>query len=150
MSKSFIAALAWAGLAMAQQVPSGWKAVKSEKGTCQVSVPADWTVDDFRMAKDPKKVFSLMILHAQDAKMDPPEYRLVAYSPIKVFENTSKRVVLEDKTSRPGPGWPDPGRKFVGFAPHATKGICQAILNVKAGGPEELAKQVVSTVSPAR
>lgn len=98
MNRLLVAALAFAGITMAQPVPAGWKVMKSQKGTCQISVPNNWTFDtDLGNALDPQKLYTAMILHAVDAKMDAEAYRLVGYNPIKVFENSSKRVILEDK-----------------------------------------------------
>ena len=153
MTRLTAAVLIFMGVAVAQQVPAGWKVMKSERGTCQVAVPSDWAVDnDFSTANDPKKLVSVTILHEQDAKMGPSEsdaMRIAAYTPIKVFENTSKRVFLEDKVSAFGPSGP-PRRKFVAFVPHTSKGICQAMTILKSGGPEALAKQVALTVSAVR
>ncbi|MCE5308347.1 MAG: hypothetical protein LLG20_11970 [Acidobacteriales bacterium] len=149
MNRLLLAALAFAGITMAQQAPAGWKVMKSEKGTCQINVPNDWTFDTAPLsALDPKKLFTAMILHEVDAKMDPEAYRLAAYHPIKIFENTSKRLILEDRVNSFGPM--PPRRKMVGQIPQSTKGVCQAMVIFKAGGSEELAKQIVQTVSTSR
>jgi hypothetical protein len=154
MTRLTVAMLIFMGMSVAQPVPAGWKVMKSEKGTCQVAVPGGWAVDnEFNTAQDPKKLVSATIVHERDATMGPSEsdaMRIVAYTPIKVFENTSKRVFLEDKVSPLGPGWPSPGRKFVAFVPQTSKGICQTRVMLKSGGTEALAKQVALTVSPAR
>jgi hypothetical protein len=149
MNRLLVAALAFAGITMAQPAPAGWKVMKSEKGTCQISVPNNWTFDtDLGNALDPRKLYTAMILHGVAAKMDAEAYRLVAYHPIKIFENSSKRVILEDKVS--SFGRMPPSRKMVGQVPQSTKGVCQAMVIFKAGGSEELAKQIVQTVSTSR
>lgn len=152
MTRLMTVLIAFSGMAVAQQAPAGWKVMKSEKASCQVAVPGDWAIDNaFQTASSPNKLLSVSILHEKDVDTGPSvsdDLRIAAYSPVKVFENTSKRVFLEDKAAVLGPA--KPGRKFVAFVPHSSKGICQAILSLKSGGPEELAKQVVLTVSVAR
>jgi hypothetical protein len=64
--------LVLSGMAVAQQAPTNWKALKSEKATCQVAVPAEWTADKGSpTALSSNKLVSVSIFREQDAKMGP-------------------------------------------------------------------------------
>ena len=135
-------------LAGGQGAPSG-QVYKNDTGTCQVTVPADWKVTEFR-AFDPADTLSAMVLHERDAKvevLDPAMLKGI-YGADKVFENSAQRLFVQSPTQAFGPI--PASIKWESLVPAATKGACQVIIVFKNGGSEEVARAIVMSLRPAK
>jgi hypothetical protein len=150
MTKTFAAALlAMLFAAGAQAQTSAGQVYKSDKGTCQVTLPADWKVGDFD-ATDPKRTLSVTVLHPQDAKVEKADEMFLkgVYEAEKVFENSAQRIFVESKTQAFGP---EPaGRKWQVLVPAVPKGACQAFVIFKAGGSEDVARAIAMSLKPTK
>ena len=150
MMEMFAAAvLAAMSVAGAQAPAGGGQVYKSEKGTCQVTVPADWKIDDFS-AKDPKKTLTVTVFHEQDAKVEKADEMFLkgVYQAEKVFENSAQRIFVESKTQAFGP---EPaGRKWEALVPAVPKGACQTIIIFKNGASEDVARAIAMSLTPVR
>jgi hypothetical protein len=133
----------------AQAPVAGGQVYKSEKGTCQVTLPADWKIDDFG-AKDPKKTLTVTVLHEQDFKVEKADEMTLkgVLGAEKVFENSAQRIFVESKTQAFGP---EPaGRKWEALVPAVPKGACQVIIIFKAGASEDVARAIAMSLKPTK
>jgi hypothetical protein len=150
MMEMFTAAVLAMVVATGGQAPAGGGQVyKNDKGTCQVTLPADWKIGDFD-AKDPKGTLTVMVHHPQDFKVEKADDMTlkVVFEAEKVFENSAQRVFVESKTMAFGP---EPaGRKWQVVVPAATKGACQTFIIFRAGGSEDVARAIALSLKPVK
>jgi hypothetical protein len=150
MMETFAAAvLAMVVAAGAQAQAGGGQVYKNDKGTCQVTLPADWKIGDFN-ASDPKRTLSVMVNHPQDAKVEKADEMFLkgVYGAEKVFENSAQRIFVESKTQAFGP---EPaGRKWEVLVPAIPKGACQAIIIFTAGASEDVARAIAMSLKPVK
>src|ERR1700691_3492589 len=89
----------------AQVVPAGWQIVKDSKNACQVAVPADWSLygESHSAAVFRDTSTALPVVTSQPGQTFSPlsEFFLktLNISKEKLFENSSKRIFYQDKTS---------------------------------------------------
>jgi hypothetical protein len=149
-----MATLAAAVLAMliatAAQAPAGdGQVYKSDKGTCQVTLPADWKIGDFG-ASDPKRTLTVTVFHEQDFKVEKADEMTLkgVYQAEKVFENSAQRVFVESKTQAFGPI--PAGRKWQVVVPAVPKGACQTFIIFNDGASEDAARGIAMSLKPAK
>lgn len=149
ISRTAILIAAFAIAAAAQTIPSGWKVIKDDKGACQIAVPGDWKPGSVGgIANDAAGTLSVMLVLEHDAKVEPlNEMDLKIRKVLKVHDNTNRRVWTEGRTTSFGP---KPSRPWNVWVPANAKGACHAAVGLKTGASEELAKQIVATLGPAK
>jgi hypothetical protein len=150
MMATVVAAVLAMFIAGAAQVPVGSGQVyKSDKGTCQVTLPADWKIGDFN-ASDPKKTLSVTVFHEQDAKVEKADEMTLkgVYQAEKVFENSAQRIFVESKTMAMGPI--PAGRKWEVLVPAVPKGACQTFVIFKDGASEDVARGIAMSLRPVK
>ena len=140
------------GLSMAaetQTMQTNGKAYKSEEGTCQVTVPSDWTTNEF-MAADAKKTMSLAVYYEQDSKLEKLSDSAVKqiHGATKIFENTLQRRFVETPVPAFGPN--PPARKWESLIPAKPKGACQTVITLKEGASEEVARSIVMSLKQTK
>lgn len=123
------------------------KVYKSEKGTCEVTLPADWAIDDFA-ATDPGKTLTVMVFHEWDAKVEKLDDSVMkmAHHPSRVFENSGQRLFVESEVPAFGPE--PPSRKWESLVPARPQGACQVILILKSGASEDVARKIALSLVP--
>jgi hypothetical protein len=150
MMETFAAVVLATVIAMGGQAPAGGGQIyKNDKGTCQVTLPADWKIGDFN-ASDPQRTLSVMVHHPQDAKVEKADEMVLkgVYGAEKVFENSAQRIFVESKTQAFGP---EPaGRKWEVLVPAIPKGACQTIIIFNAGGSEDVARAIAMSLKPVK
>jgi len=134
----------------AQVVPAGWQTIKDSKNACQIAVPADWSVyGEARSAavfhdtstalavvtSQPGQAFSPLTEFFQKVLNIPKE---------KLFENTSKRIFYQDKTSTNAE---DPNS--YSFSVPGKNGTCSGHLTFLKSIPEDTARKIALSLGPA-
>ena len=143
--QAMVLALGFAmGFAM-QTVPTNTKVYESEGGTCRVAVPSDWTTNEF-VAADSKRTMSISVLYEPDAKVEILSESLVKqiHGATKIFENTARRRFVESPVPAFGPN--PPGRKWELLIPARPKGVCQAVVTLKEGASEDVARFIAMSL----
>ena len=127
----------------------GGQVYKSDKGTCQVTLPADWKIGDFDAA-DAKGTLRVTVFHEQDFKVEKADDMTlkVVYQAEKVFENSAQRVFVESKTMAMGPI--PAGRKGEVVVPAVPKGACQTFITFKEGATEDVARAIAMSLKPVK
>ncbi|GEM_PF-4119512 len=127
------------------------KAIKDDKGACQVLVPADWKVGTMltSSARDPKDTLYIQVMWEQDYKVAPfNELDMKIRKIEKMFENTAQRVFYQTKGMKIGPT--PPSTIWTLYTPAAQKGACHCNLTLKPGASEQAAKDIIMTLGPAK
>ena len=134
----------------AQVVPAGWQVVKDSKSACQIAVPADWSLygDDHSAAVLHDTSTALAVVTSQPGQAFSPltEFfqKVLNIPKEKLFENTSKRIFYQDKTSASAD---DPNS--YSFSVPGKAGTCSGHLTFLPSVPEDTARKIVLSLGPA-
>jgi hypothetical protein len=134
----------------AQVVPAGWQIVKDSKNTCQIAVPADWSLygDTHSAAVFHDTSTALAVVTSQPGQSFTPltEFfqKVLNISKEKLFENTSKRIFYQDKTSANAE---DPNS--YSFSVPGKAGTCSGHLTFLPSITEDTARKIALSLGPA-
>jgi len=140
-----------AGLAAAgQTVPDGWKVVQDGKRACQIAVPPEWTIlegsagaDVFRDATTAIAVVTSQ--PGQEFKPLPESLRkLFGSRGEKLIENSARRILCKDKTSRHAD---DPSAYSISVP--GKGGTCSCRVLFLPAISEDQVKQIAFSLGPA-
>lgn len=115
--------------------------------TCQLATPADWTADklvsSFVMSPDKK---STAVAHGQRAGQTFDQVKSLAQQmmpPVKVLEDSGKRIWYEYKNSGPAAGtnW---------YVAMPGSPVCTAQVTFKDAAAEDTAKKIALSVTQAK
>jgi hypothetical protein len=145
-----IAVFLGAALVLSGQTPAGWKTMKDEKGTCQLSVPADWKPHQQipGLSTAPDQSDALVVSH-EGKKLKPMMEAVQKMAGVdKMLENTEQRVFYAGKTGTAFRGQP----VLTGYdvTIPGKGGTCSAKITIVQGVPEELVKKIAATLSIAK
>jgi len=127
------------------------KAIKDDKNACQVMVPADWKVGTLLTgsASDPQNKLSVQVFWERDYTVTPfNEMEIKMRKVEKMFENTAQHIFYQTKGMQFGPT--PAATIWTMYTPAAQKGACHCSMTIKAGGSEEAAKSVITTLGPVK
>ena len=132
----------------AQALPAGWSTHKERKGVCQISLPADWKPGAIpTMIEDAKKKVTLVLVQEESYTVKPmSDAELKMHKAVKVVENSSKRVFIEEEPSTLAG---TTTTAWNAWAP-APKGSCHAWLTLKKDADLETARKVIDSLQAAR
>jgi hypothetical protein len=134
----------------AQVVPAGWQIVKDSKNTCQIAVPADWSPygDTHSAAVLHDTSTALAVVTSQPGQSFTPltEFfqKVLNISKEKLFENTSKRIFYQDKTSASAED-----SNSYSFSVPGKAGTCSGHLTFLPSIPEDTARKIALSLGPA-
>lgn len=143
--------LLFCAMAVRAQNPAGaWKTIKDAKGLCQITVPEDWTpVGDAKGAvsfQDP--TIALAVVTSQPGQefrpLNATLLKTFGIPKARMFENSAARIFYQDKVSRNA----EETAAFSASVP-AGKGTCSCRVSVLPSIPEDVAKKIVISLSPA-
>lgn len=123
--------------------PSGWKTVKTKGGECQISVPADWNTTSV-VGIEATAPDNSAAIHVGKAKTPFEKQRKMGrmmFQNGKTFSDTDKLVWFEYPQN-------DPDLLWVVMVPRTT-GSCNATVTLRNGKHQDIAKQIIETLSPA-
>jgi hypothetical protein len=130
---------------VAAQTPAASKAVMDARKACQVSVPADWTVQSSSATSaDKKSTANVQALRA-DQTFDEGKTRAKANMPVvKVVEDSAKRLMYVG----------DPGAKSPGltgwYVVANTTPVCTVAFTFAKGADEAAARKVADSLAPVK
>jgi uncharacterized protein YbdZ (MbtH family) len=133
----------------AQVVPAGWQIVKDSKSSCQIAVPADWSVygETHSAAVLHDSSTGLAVVTSQPGQTFSPltEFfqKVLNISKEKLFENTSKRIFYQDKTSANA----DDSNGYSFSVPGKT-GTCSGHLTFLPSIPQDVARKIALSLGP--
>jgi hypothetical protein len=133
--------------AAAQTAPSGWKTVRDDKSTCQISVPPEWVpysdAGGSAVFRDAGTAIAVVTSQPGQAfkPLPPAILKLMDLRKEKLFENSAQRIFYQDKTSRGA----DDTNAFSGAVP-AKGGTCSCRVVVLPAVSEEIARKIVLTL----
>ncbi len=134
---------------MAQSAEPAWKTVKDPSGACQISIPPNWSVKDLNsgtaLFKDAKTAVAVVTSVTGRPFAQLSESVRKQIGPDKVYENTEGRVFYADqiaKTSNSMTG--------INVRVPLEGGICSSRVMFIPAVPEDVAKKIALSVSPAR
>lgn len=131
-------------LALAADVPSGWKLIKDKKQVCQAAVPADWTTDKIltSMATSPDKKSSVVVhgLRAGASYSDTVTMAKQMFKPVKVFEDSASRTFYSsERKGKPGSSY---------YVAIGGAQVCNAQIDFE--GSDDTAKKIANSLSAAK
>lgn len=142
---AFLAAIAVSMCcAFPQTVPSGWKVVKDNQGTCKVAVPGDWK-NETGIANSPDGK-SNVIPNGLDSDQSFKEATSMAkqiMKPSKIVEDSDKRLwyAYEGGRNSGGTNW---------YVAVAGKPVCTAQVSFKDPVTEETAKKIALSLTQTK
>jgi hypothetical protein len=134
----------------AQTVPAGWQIVKDSKNACQIAVPSDWSLygESHSAAVFHDTSTALAVVTSQPGQTFNPlsEFFLktLNISKEKLFENSSKRIFYQDKTSAN----PDDPNSYT-FSVPGKDGTCSGHLRFLPSITEDVARKIALSLGPA-
>jgi hypothetical protein len=136
-----------ASLAIASNVPTGWKVAKDHKGVCQCAVPPDWKVGTFGDGTAPDGKSSIIVSNAPQTMAQIKENSKMTYTLEKIVEDAASRYWYTFKAH--SPGHIDDTNWYVAV-PAGSSVTCIATISFKDAAMEPMAKQIVDTIGPAK
>ena len=139
-----IVALLVASNVVSGTVPTGWRVLVDETKSCQISVPPDW-IEPY---SSDTKIGILMFRNEQGRTLKMvKEHIEKIYSPIKVFEDSKKRLWFSYKDSS-GPE----GSREVDYyvAIPVRENVCDARIFMSRSSLQRIAKQIAESMSAAK
>lgn len=133
----------------AQVVPAGWQVVKDSKNNCQMAVPADWSPygDNYGAAILRDTSTAMAVVTSQPGQTFRPLtealQKVLNIPKDKMFENTTKRIFYQDKTSV---GPEDPNGYT--FSVPGKGGTCSGRLTFIPSITEEVARKIALSLGP--
>jgi hypothetical protein len=128
----------------AQSVPSGWKIVKDDKSTCQMAVPADWSVPSPTggSANSPKLMEAMAVVVNDPFQLKPMPEAIQKMEKVQMmFENTAKRVFHSTAANK--------STNYKLSVP-AKNGACTVQVTFQPSFSKDAAKQIALTAGPAK
>jgi len=135
---------------VAQTAPADWKVVKDAKGLCQIAVPPEWVPLEGSagavVLRDPSTAIAVVTSQAGQAFKPLPQslLRLFATRGEKVLENSAKRILYKDRTSR----HPDDPNAYSASVP-GKRGTCSCRVVFLPSVSVDIVKQIMLTLGPA-
>lgn len=140
-----IATAAFCIAATTQACATGGQRVLSHAGTCEMTVPADWKANGLvkSAVSSPDRSIRAVISTAPDFHAMSEVKPIVesAMAPVKVFEDTPRRLWYQYEAPNGGTAW------YVGVP--GKDGICGSQITFKNATQADTAKQVALSVKPA-
>lgn len=147
----FISALLLAAVALAANVPSGWKVLVDRTKFCQVAVPPDWIPDKIApsMANSPDNKSSI-VMHGTNQGQTLAQAKTIIEQlmpPIKVIEDSKTRLWYSYKK----PNAPADSTETSWYVAIPSNGnVCAARIDFKNPSGEAVAKQIAESLAPAK
>src|SRR5690348_1730920 len=124
---------------------AGGQRVVSHAGTCEMTVPADWKANRLlkSVVNSPDKSIGAVISTAPDFHAMSEVKPIVesAMKPVKVFEDTPRRLWYQYEAPNGGTAW------YVGVP--GKDGICGSQITFKNPAQADVAKPIALSVKPA-
>jgi hypothetical protein len=142
-----IVLLVAASLAIAANVPAGWKVAKDHKGVCQCAVPPDWKVGTFGDGTSPDGKSSIIVSNAAQTMAEIKENSKMTFTPEKIIEDKASRYWYTFKVN--SAEHIDDTNWYVAV-PAGSSVTCIAQISFKNAAMEAVAKQIVDTIGPVK
>ena len=151
MREYFVLTLVLLGapLADAQTVPPNWQIIKDSKGACQIAVPPDWASwgDNAGAAVFQDVSTAIAVVTSQPGQAFKPlteaMMRMLDLRKEKIFENSSKRIFYQERTST-GPQVPNAYSVSV----PGKDGTCSGRVNFLPSVSTDTVKKIVLSLGP--
>jgi len=135
--------------AAAQTGPQAWKPIKDSKNICQILVPPDWSpLGDAGAAVLRDTTTALAAVTSQPGQTFKPLSEALLKSldirKDKLFENSSKRIFYQDKTSRNA----DDPHGYSTSVP-GKDGTCSCHIIFLPNVPEDVVRKIALSLGPA-
>ena len=133
----------------AQTVPAGWQVVKDPKNICQIAVPADWklygSTNSAAIFEDSSTAMAVVTSQPDQAYRALPEtiVRVLNIPKDKMFENSTKRIFYQDKTS----SGPQDSNSY-SFSVPGKSGTCSGHLTFLPSITEDVARKIALSLGP--